>query len=98
MKTPIYKQISMKNSLVNTVLIPTAKANLIIVSAAQGFLMCGYLNIDVAEKLGDAACIVSGVSTVEQLLAKPVVKLTKQAEQLGICLGDTGQQALEKML
>jgi len=97
MKTSIYDQILIKNFPINTVLIPTAQANLIIASARCGFIMCGYLNIAIAEKLGDAACIVSGVSTIEELLAKPVVKLTKQAEEIGICLGDTGQQALEKM-
>lgn len=98
MKTPIYKQILIKNSPINTVLIPLDKANLIIVYATRGFIMCGYLDIAVAEKMNDAACIVSGVSSVEQLLEKPVVKLTSKAEQLGICLGETGQQALEKML
>ncbi len=98
MKTPIYEQILVKDSPINTVLIPTAQSNLIIASASRGFIMCGYLNIDIAEKLGDAACIVSGVSTVDQLMAKPVVKLTRQAQELGICLGDTGHEALEKML
>ncbi|MFH1061278.1 MAG: DUF1805 domain-containing protein [Candidatus Omnitrophota bacterium] len=98
MKTPIYKQILIKNSQINTVLIALDKANLIIASARLGFVMCGYLDIAVAEKMGDAACIVSGVSTIEQLLEKPVVKLTSKAKQLGVCLGQTGEQALEKMV
>jgi uncharacterized protein YunC (DUF1805 family) len=98
MQTPIYKQILIKNSEINTVLIPLGKANLIIAYARQGFIMCGYLDITVAEKIGDVACVVSGVSTIEQLLEKPVVKLTKQAAELGICLGQTARQALEKMI
>ncbi len=98
MRTVICEQILIKDSPINTVLLSTAQSNLIIASASRGFIMCGYLNIDIAEKLGDAACIVSGVSTVEQLMVKPVVKITKQAQELGICLGDTGHEALEKML
>lgn len=98
METPIYKDILINNSSINTVLIKMPHANLIIASAARGFIMCGYLDIAIAEKIGDSACVVSGVTTVEELLARSVVKLTAQAKQLGVCLGDSGRQALEKML
>ncbi len=66
--------------------------------APKGYVMCGYLDINTAEKLNDVACVVSGVKTVEELLSKPVVKLTSQAQKLGICLGAFGKDALTKML
>ncbi len=73
------------------------KAPLIIAKTDKGYVMCGYLNIEVAEKLGDAAAIVSGVSSVEELLEKPVKAVTTKARSLGVEPGMTGREALEKM-
>jgi uncharacterized protein YunC (DUF1805 family) len=98
MQKPIIKQIEIGNKKINTVVVKLAKADLIIACAEKGFVMCGYLNIDTAEKMKDAACIVRGVKNVEELLAKPVVSITDEAKKLGINIGDTGARALEKML
>ena len=92
------KIIKLNNVEIDTYLIDMGQANLIIAKAPKGFLMCGYLDISVAQKLHDAACVVSGVKTIEELLEKPVVKLTSQAERLGIDLGMSGRQALERMI
>ena len=73
------------------------KAPLIIAKTDKGYVMCGYLNIEVAEKLGDVAAIVSGVSSVEELLEKPVKAVTTKARSLGVEPGMTGREALEKM-
>ncbi len=73
------------------------RAPLIIAKADEGYVMCGYLNIDTAEKLGDAAAIVSGVKSVEELLEKPVKAVTTKARSLGVEPGMTGREALEKM-
>ncbi len=59
--------------------------------------MCGYLNIETAEKLGDAACVVRGVKTVEEMLEGKVSALTSGAKKLGIETGMTGREALGKM-
>ena len=34
--------------------------NMIVVTCRKGYLMCGYLNLDAAEKFGDAAVLVGG--------------------------------------
>jgi uncharacterized protein YunC (DUF1805 family) len=60
--------------------------------------MCGYLNIDAAEKMGDCACVVKGIKNVDELLAGEVVALTSHAKKLGIELGMTGKEALEKLV
>ncbi len=83
---------------INTLVAVLNNANLILAVAPKGFLMCGYLDMEAAEGLKDAACIVSGVKTVDDLLNKPVVKLTTQAQKLGIELGMSGRTALEKMI
>ena len=71
---------------------------LLIAVAPRGFVMCGYLDINMAEKLKDAACVVRGVTTIEELLQKPVVRLSAQAQALGVPCGMSGRDALEKML
>ncbi len=70
-------------------------ANLILIVAKHGYIMCGYLNPDVAEKLGDVACIVTGVKDFEDILNAKVVKLTSHARKLGIREGMSGKEALE---
>ena len=82
----------------DTILIELNNANLILVKAPKGFLMCGYLDIAIAEKLQDAACVIQGVKTVEELLNSPVVKLTRYAQKLGITINMSGRQALERLI
>lgn len=90
--------VNIGNDVIETLVVKLNNANLIIATAPKGFLMCGYLDIAMAEKIKDAACIVTGVKTVEELLNKPVVKLTPEAQKLGITLGMSGRDALEKMI
>ncbi len=71
---------------------------LVLILAPKGYLMCGYLNLDVADKFGDIAAIITGVSTVEEMLSKPIVKLTSNAEKLGIKIGMTGEEALKLLV
>jgi len=78
--------------------IPLNNAVLVIAIGKKGFVMCGYLNIEAAEKMGDAACVVKGVKNVDELLAGEVVALTSHAKKLGIELGRTGKKALEKLV
>ena len=98
MKNFVTKAVSVQNTIINTLVVELNNANIILAIAPKGFLMCGYLDIFVAEKLKDAACVITGVKTVEELLSKPVVKLTPDAQKLGITLGMSGRRALEKMI
>lgn len=70
---------------------------LILLKADKGFVMCGYLNIQAAEKLGDAACIVTGVKTIEDALNSKIVALTSKAKALGISEGMSAREALKLM-
>ena len=49
--------------------IPTPHASLLVIRAPKGMLGCGYINAAVADKLNDAAAIVSGVKTYDDMLA-----------------------------
>jgi uncharacterized protein YunC (DUF1805 family) len=73
------------------------KANLVLVKAKNGYLMCGYLNLEIAQKIGDAAAIVTGVKTAEDAMKAQIKSLTTAARDLGVKEGMTGAQALELM-
>jgi len=74
------------------------KAPLVLVKGQKGFVMCGYLNVDVAEKMGEAAAVVRGVKTVDDLLKAKVVALTSAAEKKGVKIGMSGQDAVAHLL
>lgn len=90
--------IQIKNISVTGFEINLYKANLVLAKAPKGFVACGYLDLNVAEKFGDAACLVRGISTVEDLLKAKIVNVTTAAAGLGIKVGMSGQEALELMV
>jgi len=73
-------------------------APLLVIRAGKGFVMCGYLNMDVANKLGDVAVRVTGVNSFEDVLNAKAVDVSEAAEQIGIKVGMSGKDALMKML
>jgi len=70
---------------------------LLLIKGKTGFVMCGYLNLEVAEKLDGAAAIVSGVSTFEEVLEAEIKSVTTKAERLGIKPGMVVKEALPKL-
>ncbi|MEW6592656.1 MAG: DUF1805 domain-containing protein [Candidatus Hadarchaeota archaeon] len=72
-------------------------APLVLIAAGKGYVMCGYLNLDTAEKLGQAAAIVRGVKTFGDILKAEIAEVTSGAKALGVKKGMSGLEALEKM-
>jgi len=70
-------------------------ASLLLIKGEKGFIMCGYLDIEAAEKLGDCACVVSGVSTFDDVLEAEIKKATSKARGLGVRVGMSGREALD---
>ncbi|MFZ5800730.1 MAG: YunC family protein [Candidatus Omnitrophota bacterium] len=91
-------RIKLNNQTIYGYTIKLPNANLVLATAKKGFVCCGYLNLETAQKLGDAACVVHGVKTVADLLKAKVVGLTPKAMALGVKLGMRGQEALSLML
>ena len=69
-------------------------ASFLAVVAEKGYVMCGYLNIETAERLGDAACMVSGVKDFKGVLEAKIVKSTSKAKALGVMDGMPCEEAL----
>ncbi|MBS7620653.1 YunC family protein [Candidatus Bathyarchaeota archaeon] len=60
--------------------------------------MCGFLNIEAAERLDVAAAMVSGVKTFEDVLNAEVKAATTKAKRAGVQPGMRGEEALKRML
>jgi len=88
---------SARGGVARGVEIPLKNAVLVLITAKKGFIMCGYLDIKLAEKLGDAACIVRGVKNVNDMLNGKVAELTTKAAKLGVKPGMAGAEALKKL-
>lgn len=93
----LIEQIELENGCALGLRFEMQKYPLLVIRAEKGFLMCGYLNVNAAESLGDVAAKVKGVHSFEDMLKAQIVEITQQARELGIEPGMTGKEALEKM-
>ncbi len=66
--------------------------NMIVIQCEKGYIMCGYLNMEAAEKFGDAA-VLAGGADFQALLDNPIRGMTSAAEALGVREGMTGAEA-----
>jgi uncharacterized protein YunC (DUF1805 family) len=70
---------------------------LLLVIAEKGFAMCGFLNVEAAEKMGVAAVMVTGVKAFEDVLNAQVKAVTSKAKSFGAEVGMKGSEALNYM-
>ena len=70
---------------------------LLLIMGEKGFVMCGFLNVESAEKLGVTAAVVSGVKTFDDVLNGQVKAVTSKAKNLGIEVGMKEADALKLM-
>ncbi|MCL4334379.1 MAG: DUF1805 domain-containing protein [Candidatus Thermoplasmatota archaeon] len=75
--------------------IDTKPAPIVVINGRKGFLMCGYLNMEAADKTGAIAVSISGVNSFDDLLNKEVGKISVKARQEGVKEGMTGKEALK---
>ncbi|MEM3402713.1 MAG: DUF1805 domain-containing protein [Candidatus Hadarchaeales archaeon] len=72
-------------------------APLLLAVAPKGYLMCGYLNIETAAKLNQAAATVKGIHSFDEMLEAKVVAVTPRAMGMGVKKGMSGREAILKM-
>lgn len=72
-------------------------SNLVFIRGNNGFIMCGYLNLETAERVGSVAAIATGVKTVDDMLKKNIINSTTHAQKVGIKPGMSVLKALEKI-
>lgn len=76
---------------------PLGNVPLLIVKAKKGYVACGYISKDAAEKFGDVAGFVTGVKTFEDFFKAKIKTFTTWADDLGIREGMSVKKALEIM-
>ncbi len=77
--------------------LPEIATPLLLITAEKGLVMCGFLNVEAAEKTGATAVMVSGVKTFDDVLNAPVKATTSKAKSLGVHEGMNGADALKLM-
>ncbi|MBN2984958.1 MULTISPECIES: YunC family protein [Cohnella] len=81
------------------VLLP--KTTLIAVTAGEGYIMCGALDVGLLnERLADRGIVAGravGVRTLEQLLDAPLESVTHEARNRGIVPGMIGRDAVSRL-
>lgn len=75
----------------------TLAAPLLIARGAKGMLACGYINPATCDKTGEACAIVTGVKCFDDMLQAKVVAVSRAAASLGVEVGLSGCEALEKL-
>ncbi|MBW6471053.1 MAG: DUF1805 domain-containing protein [Methanosarcinaceae archaeon] len=93
----IIEQIKLENGTALGLKFEMQNAPLLVIKAEKGFVMCGYLDIAMADTLGDVAIRVRGVNTFEDVLDAQVVGATQAATDLGIDIKMNARDALELM-
>jgi len=74
--------------------IPTQNTSVLMIHGNNGFLACGYINMEVANKRNDVCAIVNGVKTLDDMLIAHVKFVSDAARKTGIKEGMTGKEAL----
>ena len=69
--------------------------NLIVIKGGRGYVMRGYLDLKTADKFNEAAVIVSGVSTISDMIKGRVFNLSSEAKKLGIYKNQPIRDVLE---
>jgi uncharacterized protein YunC (DUF1805 family) len=71
---------------------------LVAILGGGGFVMCGFLNIEAAEKLNATAAMVSGVKTFEDVLNAEIKATTSKARMKGVTVGMKGEEAVRLLV
>lgn len=88
------QKLSLDGHTFDAVKIPLQGASLLLIQAQNGFLGCGYLSMETAERLGAAFALVTGVSSWDDMLTKEVKAVSSAAAARGVKVGMTGRSAL----
>lgn len=90
--TPL--KIDDKTALGLRVELPDSPAPLVMIIGRLGFVCCGFLNLEAAEKLNVAAAIVVGVKNFDDVLNADVKAATTKAQKLGVKTGKKAKEAV----
>jgi len=71
---------------------------LLLIIGRTGFVGCGFINIEAAEKLNVAGATVSGVKSFDDVLNAVIKAATSKAQAQGVTAGMKGKDAIKAFL
>jgi uncharacterized protein YunC (DUF1805 family) len=71
---------------------------LVIIIGQTGFVGCGFINIEAAERLQVSAATVSGVKSFDDVLNADIKAATSKAQTQGVKIGMRGKEAVKHLL
>jgi len=71
---------------------------LVLIIGRTGFVGCGFINIDAAERLNVSAATVSGVRSCDDVLNAEIKAATSRAQANGVTVGMKGKDAVKALL
>ncbi len=92
------KKIKLEKGQIIGSIIELNNAPLIVLQAKKGYVMCGYLNMNTANKLGDIAGRVTGIKNFEEALDSTIVEVSENARKLGLQEGMKTQDFLNLLM
>ena len=92
------KKIKLENGLVIGSIIQLNNAPLIVLQAKKGYVMCGYLNMNTANKIGDIAGKITGVKTFEDALNSTIIETSENAKKIGLQEGIKTKEFLNSLM
>lgn len=88
--------LELKGKKVLAIKVELPRAPLILMLYEKLIIGCGYISLETMEKLGNAACVVRGVESFEDVLNAEIQEITSEAEKLGAKKGMKVKELLEK--
>jgi uncharacterized protein YunC (DUF1805 family) len=89
------KRIKIGKKFIEAFAIRLLNKTFILLRGSRGYVMCGYLNLKTAQKFGDVAVKITGVSTIEEALKASVHSCTSAAKRLSIHKGQPIKEVLK---
>lgn len=80
----IRKKIKVGEKHIDAFLINLPAKNLIVLRGSKGYVMCGYLNLEAADKFKEAAVKIINVSTIKDALLSKVFACSRAAKKMGV--------------
>jgi len=71
---------------------------LVLIIGRTGFVGCGFINMEAAEKFNVSAATVSGVKSFDDVLNSEIKAATSKAQAQGVKVGMKGKDAIKAFL
>ena len=76
--------VTLEKGVIECFLIPLQHASFVLLKAKKGYVMCEYLNMEVADKMDDIAGKITSVKTIDDAFHSNIVQVSYKAKEIGL--------------